>query len=281
MRRSIRTAAALALALAWAQASAQASLCLRAPSDAPVLLHGMPNIDQAGGGAQTMLYPMPGLAGALAALATHAAINGAMRTREMDQLRVQADAMLLPFQGQLAEYTHHDLVKAALAHVNAASAKRVAPAGTAPAPGETLVDSVPAFFMTPDQRALVLENAIMVLPQGAASPYQKVIRVVSPVQPADTTVAAWFDNHAALLRRISARMLAQSVDIALADMPAAAGTEPFRTVRYPEGGVERMERAQVIRAQCGQLVLRTLRGNLMAVPGEGDRDEAACGKGSF
>jgi hypothetical protein len=76
-------------------------------------------------------------------------------------------------------------------------------------------------------------------------------------------------------------MLAQSVDIALAYMPGHAGTEPFRTVRYQEGSVERMERAQVIREACGQVVLRTLRGNLMAVPGAAGNGDSACKKASL
>jgi hypothetical protein len=281
MPESLRLAAAVActLALNVAHAAVPAPLCLRAPSDAPVTLHGMPNFDKAGGGAQTMLYPMPGLAGAMAALATHAAVNGAMRSSENERVRVQADAMLLPYQAPLSGYKHHELIQAALAQLSMGGARRYAPAGAAPAPGETLVDSTPAFFMTPDQRALVMENAIAVLPHGAASPYQQVIRVVSPVQAAGTTAATWFDNHAALLRRVSARMLAQSVDIALADMPdPGAGAQAFRTVRYPEGGVERMERAQVVREHCGLLVLRTLRGNLMAVPGAQGADGPACAK---
>lgn len=259
--------------------AAPAPLCLRAPSDAPVSLHGMPNRDKNGGSTQSMLYPAPGLAGFIGALAAHAAVNSAMRDKETARMYAEADAMLQPFQTALADYKHHELVKASLADLDpgAGAGKRVAPAGTAAAAGETLVDSVPAFFMTADQRALVLDNAIAVLPSGAASPYQQVIRVVSPVQAPDTTAANWFDNHAAMLRRVSARMLAQSVEIALADMPAAAapGTEAFRTVRYPEGGVERMERAQVVREHCGMLVLRTLRGNLMAVPA-GDSGATAC-----
>lgn len=284
MQRLIRTGAALACVLAWhaGQAGTPAPLCLRAPGNAPVSLHGMPNFDKAGGGPQTMMYPMPGLAGALAALATHATINNMARNSEADKLRTQADAMLVPFQGALADVKHHELVQAALRELGTHGGKRYAPAGTAAAPGETLVDSVPAFFMTPDQRALVLDNAIAVLPHGAATPYQQVIRVVSPVQAAGTEAAAWFDNHAALFRQVSARMLAQSIEIALADMPGAApGNEPFRTVRYPEGGVERMERAQVIRTHCGQLVLRTLRGNLMAVPGASDSDASPCARNGF
>ncbi|UUZ52375.1 hypothetical protein LP419_22905 [Massilia sp. H-1] len=62
-------------------------------------------------------------------------------------------------------------------------------------------------------------------------------------------------------------MFAQSLDIALADVQATPGTAaPFKTVRFTEGGAERMERAQVLSEKCGQIVLRTLRGNLMSVP---------------
>ena len=62
-------------------------------------------------------------------------------------------------------------------------------------------------------------------------------------------------------------MLARSVDIVIEDMRAsAANAGVFKTVRYFEGGSERMERAGIISTSCDQLVLRTLRGNLMAVP---------------
>ncbi|MDQ2821907.1 MAG: hypothetical protein M3Y65_16195 [Pseudomonadota bacterium] len=273
MRRLRQICAAAAFALASPYTFAQAPLCLRAPSDAPISLHGMANFDQAGGGAQTMLYPMPGLAAAVAALATHAAINGVVRNSETERLRVQADAMLQPFQATLASYKQHELVKASLAQLKASGGKRAAPAGASAQPGETLVDSMPAFYMTPDQRALILDNAIAVLPHGATRPDERVIRVISPVQASDTNAAVWFAHDAALLRRISAQLLAQSIEIALNDLPAVASTGPFRTVRYPEGSVERMERAQVIGERCGQLVLRTLRGNLMAVPGP---DDSAC-----
>ena len=272
-----RPGAALLLALACnAAVAANAPLCLRAPSDAPVSLHGMPNHDKNGGPAGAMLYPAPGVAGFVGGLMGHAFINGVMRDKDTARMYAQADVMLQPYQATLAGYRHHELVTASLEQLGAGAGKRTAPAGTAAASGETLVDSMPAFYMTQDQRALVLENAISVLPHGAASPYQQVIRIVSPVQAADTTTAAWFDNHAAMLRRVSARMLAQSIEIALADTPADTATVPFRTVRYPEGGVERMERAQVIREHCGQMVLRTLRGHLMAVPAAQGAGVAAC-----
>jgi hypothetical protein len=71
-------------------------------------------------------------------------------------------------------------------------------------------------------------------------------------------------------------MYAQSLDIALPDIGGAGDSaSPFRTVRYSEGGAERIERAQVLREQCGQVVLRTLRGNL-AVPRKAAPDQPGC-----
>ncbi len=93
---------------------------------------------------------------------------------------------------------------------------------------------------------------------GAAKPYEKIIRVISPAQGEKAGVAGWFNQNDNMLRQVSARMYAQSLDIALGDMKTSGeSSDPFRTVRYSEGGTERMERAQVVSQHCGQLVLRT------------------------
>jgi len=86
---------------------------------------------------------------------------------------------------------------------------------------------------------------------------------IKPICGADL----WLANDAALLKAETARVYAQSLDIAIADLHAKLDSgEPFRTVRYPEGGTEKMERSQVIAQQCSHLVLRTLRGDVLAVP---------------
>lgn len=274
--------AALTLSLANAAASepvaAQArQFCLRGQVAEPIAFHGALNYDKAGGAAGAMLYPAPGIVGMLAAVATHAAINGGVRESERQKMREEADKVLLPYQPALENYKLLELMQASLGEMKTAGSKRVVAAATACAEGEVAADVVPSFFMTQDQRALILESAISIRSEGA-KPYEKIIRVISPAQDHNAGVATWFNARENMLRKASARMFAQSLDIALADARTVAEpSDPFKTVRYNEGGAERMERAQVVSDECGQLVLRTLRGNLIAVPRKGvEATNAAC-----
>lgn len=245
-------------------------LCLRGPIAEPITFHGALNFDKAGGGPGAMLYPAPGLAGMLVAVATHAAISGGMRESEKQKMRDEADKVLLPYQPALDNYKHQELMLAAFAEMKTAGDKRLVAAAGPCAQGDAVVEGLPSFYMTQDQRALILENAISIQGEGAAKPYEKLIRIISPARDEQAGVAAWFTARNNTLRKASARMYAQSLDIALADAKTVGEhAEPFRTVRYDEGGVERMERAQVVSDECGQMVLRTLRGNLISVPRKG------------
>ena len=252
-------------------------ICLRGPMNAPIPFHGALNYDTAGAGAGAMMYPAPGLAGFLAAVATHAVIGSVVRDSEKQKMRDAADQVLLPYREALNNYTHQELMLASLVSMRLQGDKRVETASLPAAPGETVIDSVPAYYLTQDQRALILEHALSIRIDGAAKPYEKIIRVISPAQGEKTGVDGWFNQNDNMLRQVSARMYAQSLDIALNDMKAAGeNTDPFKTVRYSEGGTERMERAQVVSEECGQLVLRTLRGNLISVPRKSAAVEAGC-----
>jgi hypothetical protein len=264
--RSTFCAMLLTLSLQPAQALDQ-RLCLRLPAEEKVAFNGIVSYDAAGSGAGSMLYPAPGLAGFMAAIATHGFIANAARDGEKQKLRDKANEVLLPYQPLLANYKHPELMQASLETIAARGDKRVLAAAATAAEGETVIDSVPAYYMTQDQRALVLENAIAIKAEGGAKPYANVIRVVSPASADKEPAKSWLDAEGAKLKLASTRMFAHSIDIALNDMKSGgAGAAPFKTVRYQEGEVERMERAQVISEDCEQLVIRTLRGNLMSVP---------------
>ncbi|MDR1461879.1 MAG: hypothetical protein LBI68_01895, partial [Azoarcus sp.] len=43
---------------------------------------------------------------------------------------------------------------------------------------------------------------------------------------------------------------------------------PHKTIRYWEGGIKKVERAQQLGEYCRRTVIRTLRGGLMIVPAE-------------
>lgn len=121
--------------------------------------------------------------------------------------------------------------------------------------------------MTQDRRALVLETAIAIRGPDLEKPYETLVRVISPATDADAAATFWFDDEAGKLKAASARMFAQSVDLAMQESRTTPGKpEVFKTVRYSAGGSERMERAQILSSDCTRLVLRTLRGHLLLVP---------------
>ena len=81
-------------ALIATRANAQSTLWLRPATTSEVAWRGMLPAEGSGvGGSLQMLYPGPGVAGFLAAIFTHAAINqgvqSAARKREQEQLREQ------------------------------------------------------------------------------------------------------------------------------------------------------------------------------------------------
>jgi hypothetical protein len=242
-------------------------LGLRLPAADKVAFHGAVNFDKAGGAGGAMLYPAPGLAGMLAAVATHAIMSGTMRDAEKERIRTEADKVLLPYQGVLGGYKHQELLQASLAHLKAGGAKQIIAQAAPATAGEIVVDSVPLFYLTQDHQALILDSAVSITTPGRARPYETTIRVISQERGGQAGPDVWLGDDAGMLKWESARMYAQALDIALADMGTAnTSTLPYKTVRYNEGASERMERAQLISENCDFLVLRTLRGNLMAVP---------------
>lgn len=256
-----------------APAPAGPVVVLRGGLDQKVALHGVVSYDSAGSGAGMMMYPAPGLVGLLVAVAAHAAVSGGVRDAEKRKMRDQADLILAPHQELLNAFKHEDLFLDAVPRIAASSNLRIAGAQAATAAADIVVDTVPVFYMTQDRRALILDNAVSIRAPGQQKAFETIIRVVSPARDAGTEALFWFDASGARLRETSASLFSRSVDIALAEMratPAAlappAAPVAYRTVRYSEGGDERMERAQVVTTTCEDLVLRTLRGHLMAVP---------------
>jgi hypothetical protein len=250
---------------------------LRLPAADKVAFHGAVSFDKAGSAGGAMMYPAPGLAGLLAAVATHAIVSGSMRDAEKDRLRTEADKVLVPYQGFLGAYKHQELMQASLAHIKTGGAKQVVAQAATPAAGEIVIDSVPLFYLTQDHQALILDNAVSIKTADRAAPYETTVRIVSQERGGVAGPDVWLGDDAGMLKWESARMYAQALDIALADMAnAGAAALPYKTVRYNEGATERMERGQLISESCDYLVLRTLRGNLMAVPRRA-APQAGCG----
>jgi hypothetical protein len=246
----------------------EARVVLRsAQPEAAVAFRGALNFDKAGGPEGQMMYPAPGVLGLFAAVLTHGAIVESSKTAQKTKLQEEADKVLLPYREALDGFKGGELLQRGAQRLGAGGSRWHLQVGV-DALADWVVEIAPVFSLTQDQGAVVLDNAVAIY--SVATPtlrYANVIKVVSAATLSDTPEALWGADQAKMLRATSASLLALSLDVALDEAvrtPAQAG--PQRTVRYAEGKVERMERAELLSEQCNRVLMRTLRGWVMSVP---------------
>jgi hypothetical protein len=241
--------------------------------DDPVPFHGLVNMDNAGLGPGTMMYPTGGLGvlGLLVGVATHAALVGGTRSSQESKMQLAADKVLDPYRDALARFHSLDLERRALAMTPSTAVAHLHDARDAPA-GEVFVQAVPAFSMTADSTALVLDETVIVRPSPASDKgVEQVLRVISSPRVEDDPRAAWVADNGAALKTTAAALMADSLDVALRQSRHPVDDKaPFKTLRYAFGDGERMERAQLLEETCSHLVMRTLRGALLVVPHKAD-----------
>ncbi len=241
-------------------------------------VHGAP-ID---GGARTsasMLYPTGGLGilGLAMGVMVHAGLEGAKQSGERTAAQEAADRVTEPYRPQVAEWSQKDLWGEALT-IGVQGVRSIDKGTVDPARG--LLEMRPTLVITQDQRALLLENQILVRRAGRHqdAPWPLKVTVVSAPQGADKTRESWLADRGALLKGQLAVLLRESLKVVLHQLAAPVADVAAvrqRTVRYMQGGEERVERAQVVVQGCGRYLLQTLRGDFLSVP-QGEPDVGDC-----
>lgn len=241
---------------------------LKLPPDERVTYQGKANFDNAGNSSFNMLYPAPNAAGLLAAVITHGVLNESTKKTQKERIQADADKVLLGYKTILENFSNLELMKLALQfHPLGTSAKLVD--GSYEQKDGLLIESKPVFSISPDHRAIVLDNEIVIHRPGKTheNAYRNSVTIVSSSNDVIDPQKHWIVDDGKELKTESARLVAKSLDIAFRDLDASNGPEiPFRTVRYREGNIDKFERAQILDTQCGRLLIRTLRGSLMSVP---------------
>jgi hypothetical protein len=250
------SASALAAPVPWA---------VLPPSSEPVRFGGVADMDDVGKPG-AMMYTGPGLAGVLAAVATHGIIVGAMHKSQKNEIRLAADQVVAPYAASLATFSQRDLLHAASSLANSGAPRWLDAAESAD--DISILSNAATFEMTQDRSTLILQSEVNVTRPGKQPPYSNVIRVVGHPHSRDDLATYWGADEAKALKDESARLLALSIDIALSEAHGSsdAGAGPQRTVRFREGNREVFERATVIGEQCDRLLIRNLRGWIMSVP---------------
>ena len=261
------------LGLVALQAASAASddtppLWLRQPATAEVTWRGMLPTEGGGVGMGPQIGPYlvpPGVAGLLAAILTHAAINQGMQSAARKREQDDADRVLEPYRATLREWPASALWAAAA--LTPGAGLRLLDDGTQ-APEAVIAEVVPVFTMAQDESALWLDASVKLLAAPGVLPQDMMVRVISSPQDAADARAHWSADDAQRLKALAAGLLAQALRIARQHAEPAPGAEtpPMRTYRYLQGKLERTERAQWLSGDCDRAVLRTLRGWLLSVP---------------
>jgi hypothetical protein len=269
MRKNLVLGAAVlsCASMAGASENMDQGWSLRLPLQEQVVFKGQVNFDKAGHGPGAMMYPAPGLAGLLVAIATHATIVNATRDSQKTDIEIAADKVLQPFSDTLSRFKYRELLGNALtlrSEHNMGLMEQEAKASG------WVMESAPVFYMTQDKSALILDNTIAVYKPGAPdkAAYQNTVRVVSTPRDGEDMVAYWQQDAGKALRDESARLVTMSLDIAMdqARTPDAAPTLVQRTIRYLEGKSEVIERAHLLQDRCDRALVRNLRGWLLSIP---------------
>ncbi|WP_331175253.1 hypothetical protein [Roseateles sp.] len=225
---------------------------------------GVLNKDSAGMGAGQFLYPAPNVAGFFAAILAHAAVNSAARDAQMLKLQTNADRVLEPYSAAIDGLAADDLLTR--------TRTALLPQGLVIRRGwvNANLELTPIFLMTQDRRAVLLDVAAQFHDGASGAPRQLGMRVVST--PRGTFSAEedeWANAEGHALKQVCVDLLTLAVRHMLDHVDpdrAPAATSVERTVRFAEGGTQRMERSRVLEQHCGRALLLTLSNTLMSVP---------------
>jgi hypothetical protein len=231
------------------------------PTDlAKVTYLGLSSHDGAGlGPGGGMLYPAPNLGGFIVAVLTHAALNEGAKSAQRAAAQAQADKVLEDYRPTIDAFEPADLVR----RIDVSLGRGVSRSDSA---ARWMFQVRPVFWMTQDRQALIVDNELQVRERGEGQPIRRsVVRVVGAPLAADGAARAWSEGD--WLKQHSAALLARAVRLSMEDLAGRWRAETtYRTVRFAEGGDERIERAQVLDEHCGRAVIRNLRGDLIEVP---------------
>jgi hypothetical protein len=251
---------------------AAGSISLHLPNRELVQFAGLASNDFAGGTPANYFY-VGGPIGLVAGIITQGTVEKHQQNKQKQAMQDLADRVLVPYQPTLNRFTHKDLMQRALDALSTDGSKTLLKFSD-PAGAGLTIECAPAFFMTRDARAIVMENPILIraAKANAKTPpvFKSVVKIVAVPRPplVEGQEDSWITHDGAELEALAVEELRDSLNLALTE--ATQGflnhSPEYRNVHYFEGGREKIEHAQVLVDLPDHLILKTLRGWIMSVP---------------
>lgn len=214
-----------------------------------------------------------GLVGMLAQVATHAAISNNAQNARVSSQQQQANKVLEPLS-EILNATNTELLQF--------DAETVQWLKDEDASGFGVLISKPIFFLSQDGKSLSLKHVVSLPATAQVSRskknqfvYSNLIEVMAEPIVAEQPIEFWQQDAGSELKSTMQSMYKTSLLLALADIRGELTQNSVaETFKLTHREKLRIERGNKVESECGQLVIRNLRGWLLVAP-KAANDEGA------
>ena len=262
------------------QLPADKTLYIRANVQDDVPYQGLFDYDDVEIGGQGILYPGDSGGVFLASVITHAVMTDSIKSNAMTKVQEQANTVLAPYQRYIEDFETGELVSSVVAGLDDYYDFNVAIYNQEEEGAGFVLISKPVFYMTQDQRELILKHAMYLHPAGKPDVilFKNFVEISSSRFGHDDIQSYWIDDNNLALA--SAELYARSVELFVDDAldKYQATDVNQKTFSYSQGGERLYERGTLVAQSCGKTVMRTLRGWLKLFPESnvGNNSGAGC-----
>ncbi len=228
--------------------------------DEPISLRGTYDNNNTIESNQILYAGTAGLGGFVAQVMTHSAINSSMKSGKLSLQQAEANQILKPFENILLKYTQESLRHDGYGYQFLASE---------PTEDGFIIDSYPVFYMSQNMASLTLKHVVKVYRfEDEGVFYQNVIEVISPTIESEDIAHDLVENDGALLKNTLSNLYKNSLSMVVADLMGEykSSNSIQKSYRIHSGDNMRVERGINVSENNGMLVIKNLRGWLVAFP---------------
>jgi len=214
--------------------------------------------NQIGYGSQ-LYHGGAGVAGFLAQIFTHSAINSGGRNSKLSESQKVADQVLLPFESVLKDFYQKELFSEISQY-----SFNVKKNGT----NQINIISKPIFFLSQNKKQIILKHLVEAkLKNNKNFSYRNLVEYISDEYNQADIDNYFTANKGRHLKKQVKEMYLNSLEFIINDIKGAYKSSPKeKSYRFKEGSNLRIERAKLVEEGQERALVRNLRGWLISFP---------------
>lgn len=243
-------------------------------AESAVFVGRLSNEADGNAGGSMMYAGDAGIAGLIAQIAVHAAINSSAKNKQLSAAEAKANRVVEKYSEALTDISHQSLYQRAISsepNLKYSFAQYLP--DTEYKSDDLIVLLDPVFEMTQDERSLSLTMAAKVFRQASPNKlvFEQTVKSIARQIEAESPYDEWLVGEPNKLALTAQRLYGESLvslidDLIAKPLDGEAVVIKEKTYRYIYGGRKRYERASLIKETCDRRYLRNLKNNIVVIP---------------